>query len=431
MVVYRNTKSTQTCVLSAGSRSAVFLILDVSWLYLVLHSVTIEAILNCITYIGNRTVKLLRIKCENHLKGCEWIGKFQSRQEHLDKCDFMAIPCLNKCKDKTGKPVLVLRKDADDHLSNECPRRQYKCPYCAEVGEYCVITTQHFNQCPNVMVPCPNKGCDQQMLRSSTMNHVKECLFQTVSCKYANIGCEVKTLRKDLIEHEKDGSCHIELALGKVYKQQEALIELQSTLSLALSRLSTLERLQPIRGGQHDLSQQTSATFSFKFTTFSKYKALDCAVYTSPVYTNPGGYKMCFRVDANGNGFGVDSHISVFAFLMRGQNDNHLPWPFTGKATVVLLNQLRDKNHCFDVIDFSELNTSSEVRNRVLCDERAPTGYGIYTFIPHSALQYDPGKKCQFLKDDCLYFEFRMSIDNLDSKPWLSPSVTPLYCTTT
>ena len=37
--------------------------------------------------------------------------------------------------------------------------------------------------------------------------------------------------------------------------------------------------------------------------------------------------------------------IAVFAHLMKGENDDLLPWPFTGKVTFELLNQLEDKNH--------------------------------------------------------------------------------------
>ena len=42
---------------------------------------------------------------------------------------------------------------------------------------------------------------------------------------------------------------------------------------------------------------------------------------------------------------GEGTCVSVGAHLMKGENDNHLPWPFTGKLTVELLNQLEDDNH--------------------------------------------------------------------------------------
>ena len=57
---------------------------------------------------------------------------------------------------------------------------------------------------------------------------------------------------------------------------------------------------------------------------------------------------MCIKVDCNGFGDGEGTHVSVYAYLMRGENDNHLPWPFTGTITVELLNQLEDDNHYSD-----------------------------------------------------------------------------------
>ena len=54
---------------------------------------------------------------------------------------------------------------------------------------------------------------------------------------------------------------------------------------------------------------------------------------------------MCIRVDANGWSSGNGTHISVFAYLMKGDNDDSLTWPFTGSITFELLNQLEDNNH--------------------------------------------------------------------------------------
>lgn len=358
----------------------------------------------------------------------------QLHQAHLDRCDFTSLPCPNNCKDNSGNVVLIMRKESGSHLNNECPRRHFKCPHCTVVGEYWVITSQHINECPNVTVTCPNNSCDKRLLRNTVTAHLqRECLFQTASCKYANIGCEVKLPCKDLVEHEKDQSIHFKLATDTVYKQQETLRELQSALSSAFMRLSTLEQtLQATKGAKNylqKLPQYKPTIFSLKVVNFAKHKANNSAVYTSPIYTSPGGYKMCFRVDANGNGFGANSHISVFAFLMRGENDDLLPWPFTGKVEIAMLNQLRDKNHCTDTIDFTDLGESSHVPKRVMHGERASTGYGIYTFVPYSALHYDSGKKCQYLKDDCLYFEFRVYTSTLVSRPWLNPSTIPLQCT--
>ena len=54
---------------------------------------------------------------------------------------------------------------------------------------------------------------------------------------------------------------------------------------------------------------------------------------------------MCIKVDTNGGGDAADTYVSVYAYLMKGSNDDTLPWPFTGEVTITLLNQLADENH--------------------------------------------------------------------------------------
>ena len=39
---------------------------------------------------------------------------------------------------------------------------------------------------------------------------------------------------------------------------------------------------------------------------------------------------MCLGVDANGDGDGAGTHVSVFVTIMRGEHDDKLTWPFRG-----------------------------------------------------------------------------------------------------
>ena len=100
---------------------------------------------------------------------------------------------------------------------------------------------------------------------------------------------------------------------------------------------------------------------------------------------------------------------------MKGENDDYLPWPFTGKITIELLNHLEDKNHCSETMIFPSDNDASQ---QVLKEERASFSWGYPTYISHSNLDYDVAKNCQYLKKDCLHF--RISADAKESStPWL------------
>jgi len=105
-------------------------------------------------------------------------------------------------------------------------------------------------------------------------------------------------------------------------------------------------------------------------------------------------------VDANGCGDGKGTHVSVFAYLMQGEFDDHLKWPFQGHVTVAMLNQLEVSNHTTKTIPFTDALESS----RVTEGERAPGGWGYPTFIAHTELNYNLTKNCQYLKYDCLHF---------------------------
>ena len=154
----------------------------------------------------------------------------------------------------------------------------------------------------------------------------------------------------------------------------------------------------------------------FKFTNYAKRKSSNASVFSPPIYSSPGGYKMCINVVPNGSGEGKSTHISVFAYLMRGENDDHLPWPFTGTVVVELLNQLADQKHHSTSTKMTKDHDTSQ---RVLDGDRAESGYGQPCYIAHSSLEYNAAKRCQYSKDDCLYFRIKIN-SAVTPKPWLS-----------
>jgi len=136
-------------------------------------------------------------------------------------------------------------------------------------------------------------------------------------------------------------------------------------------------------------------------TDFEQHKIDSDQWCSPPFYTHPQGYKMCLRLDANGDGEGT--HTSVFVTLMRGEFNDLLKWPFRGCTTVAMLNQLESNNHTEKPIRYTE-TTESEYTSRVMEGDRAPLGWGYPTFIAHTELNYNPTKNCQHLKYDCLRF---------------------------
>ena len=306
----------------------------------------------------------------------------------MTNCEFILLPCPNECKDG-NETVKLLRKDIEAHKKEVCPRRQYECPHCRESGEYQERTTTHLEECPKMKIPCPNDGCDEEIERCDIPQHRQKCLFESVACKYVSIGCIEKVLRNDLEKHHDDSQQHLQLAIDIVHQQEMTIKSLKA--------------------------QQPSTPMTLKIAGFDKLKKSSEMFHTSTFYTSLGGYKMCIRVHPNGNGDGKGTHVSVYAYLLRGENDDHLPWPFTGTVTVELLNQLDDRDHHFDEFAFPPDHKASQ---RVVKEERASTGNGTPRYISHSDLGYNTAKNCQYLKDDCLYFRVKVDAEST-SKPWL------------
>ena len=155
----------------------------------------------------------------------------------------------------------------------------------------------------------------------------------------------------------------------------------------------------------------------FKMPEYYQHKSSKRGWYSPPFYTHPGGYKMCIRVNANGHDCGEDTHISVFAYLMRGKNDDTLSWPFTRGVTVTLLNQLTDGNHHTRTLIFPQ---DTKANKKVVDGEKASAGYGMCKFISHN--QLDATLNCQYLKDGCLYFRVKVQAAK-PMKPWLKCTV--------
>ncbi len=98
----------------------------------------------------------------------------------------------------------------------------------------------------------------------------------------------------------------------------------------------------------------------FKVTEFQKKKGNNEIFLSPSFYTSPNGYNMKIVVFANGHGMGNGSHVSVSAQLIKGQYDDELKWPFVGKVTFKLLNQLEDKKHHSIALIFTpEQNTNA------------------------------------------------------------------------
>ena len=142
--------------------------------------------------------------------------------------------------------------------------------------------------------------------------------------------------------------------------------------------------------------------FYFTLYNFTHHKKCSLKWQSRPLYTHSCGYKLEIEVIAGGSNIGQGSHVSVYVYILKGEFDNYLAWPFRGSITLQLLNERREGGHFEKCIQFTEetpLVNSGRVEGR----ERS-AGWGDPLFISHAKLQYDSAIDTEYMNQDRLCF---------------------------
>ena len=105
--------------------------------------------------------------------------------------------------------------------------------------------------------------------------------------------------------------------------------------------------------------------------------------------------------NANGDGSGRGTHLSLYVFLLKGEYDDQLQWPFNANITVQLLNWSGDNSHEEKTINHH--TAPLEYRTRVTEGVKAPGGLG-NDFISHSVLE-SVTSDVQFITDNKICFK--------------------------
>ena len=355
-------------------------------------------------HFNDRRVRNFKVKCPNSGKGCQWQGNLGDAEEHTAAdCDCgQLVMCYNDgCDEEIERRHLV------NHMYHECPQRVYICPFCDKEDTYLKVTTTHFTVCDNFLLPCPAVCGECQLVRKNMAKHLSiDCPNELVPCTYAIAGCQQIVKRKDLQTHLQDKELHLDTVVSSYLSLSH---HFQDLLQGGSPKIPLLFR---------PWLQSTPTCYPrppwvIELGRFQEKKEKDEEWFSDPVHSHFGGYKMCLSVYAKGRSTGTGTHVSVYVYLMRGDNDDNLKWPFKGTITVNLLNQLQDGQHHTKELWSQYSCVSERVSGRVTGRERACIGHGQPCFISHQELRYRASSNCQYLKDDTLFFR----VDCFKPKP--------------
>ena len=151
-----------------------------------------------------RSIKSLRVHCTMKDRGCQWTGKLEQLEAHLDvetgDCEYVDIECPEKCGQQIQKCQLAT------HISNECPERDFVCMYCGFKATYDTVSNEHWPECQNYPVPCPNRCDIGAVERNMLEDHLNMCSLQVVECDFSYAGCNKKLQRQDMEKHVEEST---------------------------------------------------------------------------------------------------------------------------------------------------------------------------------------------------------------------------------
>ena len=385
-----------------------------------------------------REIKSLHIYCTNKEKGCEWQGELNDINNHLgnsDGCQFEEVKCSNEC----GK--MIQRRYLTSHVETECSRRKVNCQYCHDTGEHQFIEGQHKEECPKLPLPYPNKCEVGSVNREDMEAHRKECPLEMIQCEYYSVGCEVRMACKDQEKHKRENiEGHLMMTkqgLDNIQHDNEKmkehlmmttheLTDTKAQLAAALKQINNLTEMINLSNPFTNIavakwsitldvmatmlqSGHRSCPLTIKMSEYNGKKKFNgkkkdkIKWYIDPFYTHNKGYKMGLNIYAAGNGDGKGTHLSVYLYLMKGPHDDELTWPLREKFEIKLLNQISDSEHHSETVTYHD-NTPDKHTIRVTEGDESKKGWGYHQYISNEDLnKITP--TCQYLKDDCLFFQ--------------------------
>ena len=140
----------------------------------------------------------------------------------------------------------------------------------------------------------------------------------------------------------------------------------------------------------------------FTMTNYEKTAVAKQEWFSPPFYSERGSYKFCLGVHPNGMETGKGTHISLNVYIMKGESDEHLKWPFYGEIQIQLVNWRDNTNHKDGTVVFDERAKVAGVSKKVTTD-RATKGRGFPQYLAHGDL-INTAKNIEYLRNDTLCF---------------------------
>ena len=316
-------------------------------------------------------------------------------QVQVDKgghdCQFIDHPPTTLCCSLCTLPF------RDPHLLKCCGKKSCQlciqqfhldgkpCPFCKQTIASTMLDKELRDKVLDLAVLCTNKpsGCKWKgELRNLQTHLTEECLVVEEECQY---GCGKRLPRSRLNSHERD-DC----------PQRPLEVQFASFQRYIASQFAVYD---------YKLAQMEAQLFcppcKLTMSSYFKHKASRDEWFSPPFYSRPGGYKLCLKVNTNGDRDGTGSHVSVYVYLMRGENDDRLVWPFQATLKIQLVNH--KKHNRSKIVEFDQKAAIRGIADRITDDDTKDLGWGFSRFVSHRRVE-EVTDHTQYLLDGSLMF---------------------------
>ena len=370
----------------------------------------------------DREVQGLHVYCSNKGKGYEWKGEVKDIGNHLDDCLLEDVKCPNQCKE------MIQRQFLASHLVSECLHREVECHYCHDKIKLLLADSAHLEECPKVLLPCPNDcGMVETILREDMEAHKKECPLEMIHCEYRSVGCEVRMSRKRQREHEEENTeKHLHMTKLELESTKSELESTKSQLISTNNKVNNLEIMLKtlIGSGNVDfgsvsfnasavasqvrwsiqlaametnslLDEQTCPVI-MKITNYREFERDESPEWFRYFFSHERGYRMqiWFRnwID----------NLEISLYINCGPYDDELTWPLRAEFQMTLLNQITDDEHVSITLTYDDDTDSDFNRRRFEDDEH--DCYPLTYLISKSDL-HKVTPTCAYLRNDCIMWK--------------------------
>ena len=128
-------------------------------------------------------------------------------------------------------------------------------------------------------------------------------------------------------------------------------------------------------------------------------------IHSDTFYTATGtesyGYKLKVRIDPNGHGPGKNTHLSVYIFVMKGEYDAILPWPFKKRVKFTVIDQQEDADK---QENFTKELTPKNIPSFTRPVTEENEGRGFQEFVSHEKLN-----SRRYIVDNTLFLQVQIS----------------------